>query len=105
MTDPFYLSRKWKMLRKSILRRDGYLCQHFKRYGQSRAAQVVHHIFPREDFPQYALASWNLISLSGEAHRLMHDPDGSLSGIGLELLRRTARKRGIVLDDREAEHR
>lgn len=105
MTDPFYLSQKWKRLRKAILYRDGYVCQYFKRFGKSRPAQVVHHIFPREDFPQYALAAWNLISLSGEAHRMMHNPDGSLSEIGLELLRRTARKRGIVLDDSAAEHR
>ena len=105
MTDPFYVSKKWKRLRKAIMHRDGYVCQYFKRYGKTKPATTVHHIFPREDFPQYELAAWNLISLSGEAHRMMHNPDGSLSEIGLELLRRTARKRGIVLDDSAAEHR
>ena len=105
MTDPFYLSQRWKRLRKYILRRDGYVCQYFKRFGKTRAAEIVHHIFPREQFPQYAWSEWNLIALSAEAHRLMHNPDGSLSEIGLDLMRRTALKRGIVMDDRDAAHR
>ena len=97
MTDPFYLSKKWKRLRKAIMHRDGYVCQYFKRYGKTKPATTVHHIFPREDFPQYELAAWNLISLSGEAHRMMHNPDGSLSEIGEELRRRVALTRGITL--------
>lgn len=104
MTDPFYLSKRWKQKRKAILNRDKYVCQYFKRFGKTKPAQVVHHIFPREDFPEYAYASWNLIALSGEAHRLMHNPDGSLSEIGKELQRRVALTRGIVLDHRIAAH-
>ena len=104
MTDPFYLSKRWKQKRKAILNRDGYVCQYFKRYGKTKPAQVVHHIFPRENFPEYEFASWNLIALSGEAHRLMHNPDGSLSEIGKELQSRAALKRGIVLDHRIAAH-
>lgn len=105
MTDAFYLSQRWKRLRKFILRRDGYVCQYFKRFGKMCAAEIVHHIFPRELYPQFQWETWNLIALSAKAHRMMHNPDGSLSEIGLDLLRRTAEKRGIALDDREATHR
>ena len=105
MTDTFYLSRRWKILRKAILRRDGYVCQHFKRYGKERPAEIVHHIFPREIYPEFEWEPWNLISLSAEAHRMMHNPDGTLSEIGRDLMYRTAVKQGIVMDDREAKHR
>ena len=61
-----------------------------------RQANTVHHIFPAEDFPQYAFEKWNLISLSSEAHNMMHDrTTNELTDAGMELLRRTARKNKI----------
>ena len=100
-TDPFYLSARWKRKRKHIMRRDGYMCQYFKRYGRFVPAVLVHHIFPREDFPQYEMEDWNLIALSAEAHNKMHDRNtDDLTAEGIELLRRTARRQGIeVLEE------
>ena len=69
----FYKTSKWKHKRASILRRDGYLCQYSLRYGKRIDADTVHHIYSLEDYPEYALCSWNLISLSNQAHNKMHD--------------------------------
>lgn len=71
-TKPFYLTTKWKKKRARILRRDEYLCQEAKRYGRSEPAEVVHHIYPLELYPELALESWNLISLSNKSHNKMH---------------------------------
>jgi len=89
----FYRTNKWRHLREVILRRDGYQCQISKRYGKTIPAQNVHHIFPREEFPEYSYAAWNLISLSHEKHMEMHKAtSGELSDAGIDLLRKTCRK-------------
>lgn len=99
-TDKFYLSNRWKTKRSRILRRDNYLCQLSRRYGKMRPADTVHHIFPREDFPEYALADWNLISVCGAEHDRLHDRgSGKLTAYGMELLRRTARRNRIEIPD------
>lgn len=91
--DKFYKTTRWKKLRESILRRDGYMCQLTKRYGKLVEANTVHHIFPREYFPEYQWEPWNLISLSAVAHNTLHDRDtDQLTEEGLELLKRTARR-------------
>ena len=96
MTDPFYLSRRWERLRAAVLHRDGYRCQESKRYGKAREATTVHHIFPRDAYPEYEWEAWNLISLCSAEHNSMHDRGtGELTDKGKNLLRRTARKRGI----------
>lgn len=78
------------------MRRDGYMCQISKRYGRMVQAQVVHHIFPREEFPEYQYEPWNLISVTIEQHHRLHDrTNGLLSAAGVDLLRRTARKNGV----------
>ncbi|WP_234288650.1 HNH endonuclease [Listeria ivanovii] len=71
-TDPFYLTQKWKRKRKKILRRDEYLCQEAKRYGRTESAEMVHHIFTREEYPEIEFEDWNLISLSNRSHNSMH---------------------------------
>ena len=72
------------------------MCQYYKRYGKARQADTVHHIFPREVFPQYEWEPWNLIALSNKAHNKMHDRDTrELTREGLDLLIRTARRQGI----------
>lgn len=97
-TDRFYTSESWRRKRQKILRRDKYICQLSKRYGKIRQADTVHHIFPRYDFPEYALADWNLISLCSSEHDKLHDRGGrKLSAAGLDLLRKTARRRGIAI--------
>ena len=97
--DPFYKTAKWCRIRSRVLRRDGYMCQISKRYGKRRQADTVHHIFPRDKYPEYQYADWNLIALSSSVHDTLHDRvTGELSAKGMELLRRTARQRGIQYD-------
>ncbi len=99
--DPFYQLRRWDRLRAAVLRRDGYMCQDAKRYGLRVEANTVHHVFPRELFPEYQWEPWNLVSLSAEAHDRMHDRTGrDLSVEGRELLRRIARKAGVEVPER-----
>ena len=66
-------NQRWQRLRMRALRRDGYQCQEAKRFGKIEAAQVVHHAWPAEDYPEYAYCLWNLVSLSAAAHDAMHD--------------------------------
>lgn len=95
--DPFYHSRRWEHIRSAVLRRDQYTCQESKRYGKYIQATTVHHVFPREQYPQYAWMTWNLVSLSGEQHNRMHDRDsGNLTDAGKDLLRRTAKRNNIT---------
>lgn len=70
-----YTSRRWLKLRERILKRDNYICQYHKRYGRLVQANTVHHIYPAELFPEYEWCEWNLISLSKDAHNMMHDRD------------------------------
>lgn len=98
-SDPFYHTSRWQKLRASVLRRDGYQCQWSKRYSPfAKEATLVHHIFPRQWWPEYQYESWNLISLSKSAHEQMHSRGTDLlSEKGMDLLIRTARKRGMDL--------
>lgn len=93
MLDNFYKSKRWERLRRAVLSRDGYKCQESARYGKSVPATTVHHIFPRETYPQYQWEAWNLISLSHDVHNEMHDrATGELTDKGRKLMQRTARK-------------
>lgn len=99
--DPFYKTKRWTRLRESALRRDGYMCQDAKRYGKRAEATTAHHIFPRDEFPEYQWELWNLVSLSGTAHDAMHDRiTNALTEKGAEWLRRTARQRGMEIPAR-----
>lgn len=51
------------------------MCQESKRYGKSESATTVHHIYPREIYPELELVEWNLISLSSKMHNTMHVRD------------------------------
>lgn len=83
------------------MRRDGYMCQHFKRYGRFIPAVLVHHVFPREEYPDFEWADWNLIALSFEAHNKMHDRiTDDLTEEGVRLLWRTAKKYNIEIPER-----
>lgn len=94
----FYKTNRWLKLRRAVLARDGYRCQIARRYGKNIPANTVHHIFPRDAYPQYQWESWNLISVSKEMHNELHDRvTNELTEKGRELLERTARKKGIVL--------
>lgn len=91
-----YKEPRWVELRKRILKRDRYIDQYQKRYGKFKNADIVHHIFPVEDFPEYQYCEWNLISISKSTHNMLHDRESNkLTDIGKELLVRTARRNRI----------
>lgn len=95
----FYDSPAWQHKRQMILRRDGYEDKVLARYGKRREAQTVHHVLPVEYYPEYRLASWNLISICNETHNRLHDrTKGGLTEEGLELARRITRKAGVDVD-------
>lgn len=85
-----YYGQKWKNKRKRILRLDGYVDQIEKRYGRAKEATVVHHIYPADEYPEYAWCDWNLISVSLATHnRLENRQTGELLPLGMELKKRT----------------
>ncbi len=85
-----YKSGRWLRLRARVLREAGYRCQYMRRFGKRVEAVHVHHIWPAEDYPEYAWERWNLIALSTEAHNMMHDrTTGRLTVIGESLRRKT----------------
>lgn len=89
----WYNTPRWTEKHDKILRRDKYLCQESKRFGKKVGAAVVHHIFPREQYPEFEWCDWNLISLSLAEHNKMHKKEtNELTAKGLELLERTKRK-------------
>lgn len=93
-----YNCKRWKKLRERILRRDGYLCQYYKRYGKRIEATTVHHIFPAEKYPQYQWCEWNLISLSFQAHNIMHNREThELTSEGLHLQQLLIRRKNLKI--------
>lgn len=93
-----YKSRRWRRIRESVLRRDGYQCQISLRYGKHVEADTVHHIFPADQFPEYQWEPWNLISLAASVHNRMHVRDSQeLTDEGRQLMERTARRRNMKL--------
>ena len=85
-----YGSKKWKKKREKILRLDGYRDVLAKRYGRTEEAQMVHHIYPAEDYPEYEWEDWNLISVSYSTHKkLENHMTGGLTKLGKELMRNT----------------
>lgn len=67
-----YNDPKWIRKRKTILRRDGYMCRECQRYGRHREAKEVHHIKHVDEFPEMAFVDSNLISLCHACHNKMH---------------------------------
>nr|DAL38850.1 MAG TPA_asm: NinG recombination protein [Caudoviricetes sp.] len=67
-----YNSPRWKRKRLQILKRDGYMCQHCKRYGKAVPATTVHHIQHADEYPEMAFADKNLISLCEGCHNKQH---------------------------------
>ena len=85
-----YKTPRWRRLREQILRRDGYRSLEARRYGRNVEADTVHHCWRAEEFPEFAWEPWNLISITGDEHKLMHNPDGSLTELGESWRRRRA---------------
>ena len=94
----FYYRKRWLDLRNSVLRQAKYMDQLELREGRAVPADRVHHIFPREKYPEYQYCRWNLIALSKETHGRLHERvGGELSMLGWELLMETARTQGIPI--------
>ena len=85
-----YGSAKWKRKREHILRLDGYRDVIAARYGRLQEATIVHHIYPADEYSEYAWCDWNLISVSQATHnKLENRTTGELTKLGIELMRRT----------------
>ena len=95
----FYKSARWHSLRESIMRRDGYMCRECRRFGKCTEGTNVHHILPREQFPQYQYDPRNLITLCNRCHDAMHyRADRSLTDTGKTLARRMCRQYNIDIE-------
>ena len=66
-------NKRWQRLRRQALQRDGFRCREAARYGRAEEATHVHHIWPAEDYPEYAYCLWNCLSLTQANHDKMHD--------------------------------
>lgn len=97
-----YNSKRWKTFREKIKRRDGYICKYYKRYGKTLPADLVHHIFPVDKYPELFFCPYNLISLSTKAHELMHDRvTGELTFEGKKLQEKYKDKIFAWLEERQ----
>lgn len=98
--DPFYKSKRWERKRELILRRDNYQCQESRRFGRRVPATEVHHVLPREFFPEYQWESWNLISLCAAAHNKLHSrTTHGLTLRGYQLAEKISVKNGINFEE------
>lgn len=70
-----YKTKRWKRTRLACLNAYKYECQESKRYGISKLANTVHHIYPYEQYPELAFEEWNLLPLTHKEHNAMHDRD------------------------------
>lgn len=71
--NPFYKSKKWKQKRKVILKLHDYECQESRQYGDSKQADLIHHVYPLKQYPELALVNWNLLPLAEEIHNTFHN--------------------------------
>ena len=83
-------NKRWQAVRTLALRRDKFRCRDSARYGKIVQATTVHHIWPAEDYPEYAYCLWNLISLTQANHEAMHHKTTrKLTALGLRWQSRT----------------
>lgn len=84
ITNPFYLSYKWKKKRREVLAMDRNECQICKAKGKYRNATHVHHVKHLEDHPELGLEVWyfedgvkkrNLLSVCKECHETVCHPE------------------------------
>lgn len=72
-TNPFYKTKRWRKKREVVLRKHDYSCKESKQYGNTKPAEVVHHIYPLENYPELAYEDWNLIPLTNGIHNTFHE--------------------------------
>lgn len=96
----FYNSKAWKKKREHILRRDRWMDQIALRDGIHIEADVVHHILPRDEWPEYQMADWNLVAVNNNlTHkgRLHEKYTGKLTKYGKALAMATAYANGVKM--------
>lgn len=69
----FYKSVKWRNARSKSMRSHKYLCQESLRYGRNEEAEIVHHIYPLELYPELAYVQWNLLPVTNKRHNTFHN--------------------------------
>lgn len=83
-TDPFYLSKEWRRLRKTVLVKHKSECQYCKANGIYTKATHVHHELHRDKHPRYELDEYveidgekikNLVPVCKECHMKAHTHD------------------------------
>ena len=80
--DPFYTSAAWRAVREQALLRDHYICQKCLKKAEMgklftpHPATMVHHIKPRQLFPELELELDNLGSLCDACHNEEHPERG-----------------------------
>ena len=82
-TNPFYLTKEWRRLRKEVLQDDKYECQDCKAKGKYKRANHAHHEMYLDKHPELALERYyidskgnkhrQLTSLCEECHMVRHD--------------------------------
>lgn len=80
-----YGKAKWKKKRLRILKLDGYRDRVAAMFGVTLEANMVHHIYPAEEYPQWAYETWNLISVNKEIthNKLENRKTGQLTALAL----------------------
>lgn len=79
------------------MKRDGYRCRECKRFGRSSTAEMVHHVFPLEDYPDYKLSDDNLLSCCQNCHNTFHDRNNDeVTEQGIYWQRKLRQKIGIT---------
>jgi len=93
----FYESKPWRKKRSNVLKRDNYQCRECKRYGRTAQAEMVHHVFPLEDYPDYRLSNDNLLSCCQNCHNTFHDRNNNeVTEQGIYWQRKLRQKIGIT---------
>ena len=81
---PFYDSRAWRRVRREVLRDDHNECQYCKEKHKHVKAEIVHHVYHLDEYPQYGLMRFvyengeckrNLISVCRDCHETVCHPE------------------------------
>ena len=90
-----YKQKKWIRKKEYILSKYNYECQESKRYPKERGttAEVVHHIYQIEKYPELMFEDWNLLPLSTKKHNKMHKrKTHELTKLGMQWQRKRIRE-------------
>lgn len=85
-------TKRWKRKSLAIRRKDKYMdVVALRFFNQRREGTMVHHIYPVDEYPEYAFCDWNLITVSAETHnKLENRTTGELTALGKMLQRHTS---------------